>query len=88
MYNLFWRLAAQHLCGYTPKGYQISKHLQMVSYVPTAMFYTHAEFSEVFSQAVLLLAVSMETWCCLQNISDLTFVVMMPFTLSSTDSSV
>ena len=25
------------------------------------MFYTHAEFSEMFSQAVLLLAVSMET---------------------------
>ena len=45
------------------------------------MFYTHAEFSEMFSQAVLLLAVSMETWYCIQNISDLIIAVMMPFTL-------
>lgn len=52
----------------------------MVSYVPTAMFYTHAEFSDMFLQAVQLLAVSMETWYCLQNISDLIIVVTMPFT--------
>ena len=54
------------------------------------MFYTHAEFSEMFSQAVLLLAVFASctttccfhgNWYCIQNISDLIIAVMMPFTL-------